>query len=648
MVRTIVAALTALFLAYALPTLVLAAPPIEAYGKLPAIEHMHVSPSGQRIAFISNAKGARRVVMMTAEGAPIAAADLGPTKANGLVWAGEDHVIVFTSATVSLGVGWEINKHELGAAIVMDANTHKGFGVFMDANQRRVAKTVVGYYGTALINGRQYGYFGGYPYTSGASDIGRQPRQDDEGVVYPDLYRVDLSTGEFDLAAKGTPNTADWLIGADGAVLATLTYKARTGAWKLSGAGGTQLAAGVDPFGDVAIMGQGRSPGTIVLATGEDDEQNSYQEIALANGTHTPLDADIGEMLFDPKSRLWIGSLHDNGADVAMFIPAQQTRLRAAMRAFPDYATRLVSYSADMNRMIVFTHGKDDSGTYWLVDIATRGAKDLAMEYPAVKVADVGLSRWVDYKAADGLALRGVLTMPPGGAEKKNLPLVVMPHGGPWSSDEPGFDYWAQAFASRGYAVFQPNFRGSDTTQALYEAGIGEWGRKMQTDISDGVAELARQGIVDPKRACIVGWSYGGYAALAGVTLQQGLYRCAMSFGGVFDIGDQLIYIRQSGGSTGPGTRIWRTYIGEGIDPSSISPARLAAKADAPVLLMHGQNDTVVKPDQSQSMARALRNANKPVELVLLPGADHWLLQEDARVQMVTSSVAFVMKHNPP
>src|SRR6202007_2715282 len=138
------------------------------------------------------------------------------------------------------------------------------------------------------------------------------------------------------------------------------------------------------------------------------------------------------------------------------------------------------------------------------------------------------------------------------GREAKGLPLVVMPHGGPEAHDRPGFDWWAQAFASRGYAVFQPNFRGSDGSgDAFRDAGFGQWGRKMQTDISDGVAELARRGIVDPKLVCIVGASYGGYAALAGVTLQHGLYRCAVSYAGVANMDSMQIYDTDDGDDSG-------------------------------------------------------------------------------------------------
>ena len=223
------------------------------------------------------------------------------------------------------------------------------------------------------------------------------------------------------------------------------------------------------------------------------------------------------------------------------------------------------------------------------------------------------------------------------------------PHGGPGARDYPGFGWWPQAYASRGYAVFQPNFRGSTGYgEAFRAAGDGQWGRKMQTDISDGVAELAHEGVVDPKRACIVGGSYGGYAALAGVTVQHGLYRCAVSFAGISDIGKMYGDDTRESADSPDLTHALKLQLGDRSGWRAVSPARLADKADAPILLIHGKDDTVVPISQSDAMEKALLAAGKPVERLTLPGGDHWLLGEDARVAMLKSSVAFVEKYNPP
>ena len=173
--------------------------------------------------------------------------------------------------------------------------------------------------------------------------------------------------------------------------------------------------------------------------------------------------------------------------------------------------------------------------------------------------------------------------------------------------------------------------------------------RKMQTDISDGVDALARQGVVDPKRACIVGGSYGGYAALAGVTIEHGRYRCAVSVAGLADLARFQTWVGDRHGGDMRAISFWRELMGAsaGQDLKEISPQRLADRADAPILLIHGLDDTVVPIEQSQAMERALKAAGKPVEFVTMPGEDHWLSREVTRQVMLTAAVAFVQKHNP-
>jgi len=623
-------------------------PPIEDYGKLPGMQSVTLSPSGQRFAYVAVANGVRRIVIVGPDGKVSDTIGVGAAKVEALSWAGDDHLLINTSKTFNLDHDTLRSKSELGAVTVVNVNTKKAFGVFQQGDQERVAPFVAGEFGAAQINGHWYGFFGAYSY-----DTAHTLELLDE----LDVYRVDLDTGRFEMAFHGDFNSVGWLVSPQGVVDAGVYYNSATGQWtvKASQRQSAVIASGHSSFDYPHVLGYGRARDVVLLAQTAEHGQ-TFEEVPLAGGAAKPApEADgLEGAMIDPATRLWIGGSRDGDQQEAvLFDPAMHAKLAGARKAFDGYISHLASYSSDFNRLIVETDGGDDSGTYWLVDIAKHSADPIGVNYPSVVPSFVGPIKMIDYKAADGTDLHGVLTLPPG-RDPKNLPLVVMPHGGPEARDYLRFDYWAQAFAARGYAVFQPNFRGSSGySRALLEAGYGQWGRKMQTDISDGAAELVRQGIADPKRECIVGWSYGGYAAQAGVTVQHGLYRCAVSMAGVADLGMMLNYERDRAGSESQTTRYWKRFMGVSSDWTDaqvrdVSPLKLAAGADAPLLLIHGDQDVVVPIEQSQAMERALRSAGKPVEFVTLPGADHWLLEEDARVAMLKASVAFVMKYDPP
>ena len=216
-------------------------------------------------------------------------------------------------------------------------------------------------------------------------------------------------------------------------------------------------------------------------------------------------------------------------------------------------------------------------------------------------------------------------------------------HGGPQTRDDRAFDYWAAFYAARGYLVYQPNFRGSDGYGAAFrQAGDGEWGQRMQQDIDDGVRKLIADGRALEDRVCIVGASFGGYAALVGATMSDGLYACAVSVNGFSNVGDLFDFLDPSGNP------YWEQRIGKRYDRAAlhrISPLRQAAKARAPVLLIHGRNDTVVPFGQSWAMAKALTKHGKSGRLIELPGEDHWLSTASARIEMLGRSIEFIDAH---
>jgi dipeptidyl aminopeptidase/acylaminoacyl peptidase len=219
-----------------------------------------------------------------------------------------------------------------------------------------------------------------------------------------------------------------------------------------------------------------------------------------------------------------------------------------------------------------------------------------------------------------------------------------MPHGGPWARDSESWDWWAQFLADRGYAVVQPNYRGSSGFgTAFEEAGYGEMGLKMQDDLNDALAHLAREGIADPKRVCIVGGSYGGYAAMRAAHRDPGLYRCAVSYAGVSDLEALRRYDKRFLG----GGYVTDRFKTQAPDLEAVSPLTHAADVGIPVLLVHGKADKRVPVRQSRAFHERLQQAGKDVTYIEQPLGDHHLTREADRLQFLEAMEAFLARHNP-
>jgi len=620
--------------------------PLSIYGNLPGVEDMSVAPDGKHVAAIATIKGTRQVVITDEKQRLVTSAPIGESKLRGLWWVSPRILLVRVTATENLGPGFTADMIELGGVIRVSLDGEKPEMVF--GNSSAMVRATFGYYGTRVVDGKVFGYFGGV-------ELARSQR----GTGYefehgrPSLMEVDLGSMRSRRLAPAPPagTDRDWLVDRAGKVAATLDV--RTGGnWKISSPNGGTIATGNHPGGKVGLVALGKD-GTSLIYSLEDlsDGQHRWYEVPVSGGPATEFlaDIDVERLFVDPATGHLLGYLpQGKSPKPVLFDAVRQNQLARVYRAFPKVIVSVSEWAPDFSRFLVRTTGNGDSGTWYTIDMTAKRADPIGYDYPALDSDAVGLISTVAYRASDGLELDGILTLPPG-RPAKGLPAVMLPHGGPHSHDEASFDWWAQALASRGYAVFQPNFRGSTNRDENFKrAGYGQWGRKMQTDISDGLGELVRQGIVDPKRVCIVGASYGGYAALAGVTLQKGLYRCAVSVAGVSDLGDMYWTDYRESGESKMLKRNLTEQLGSPSAFAEVSPRKHARGADAPILLIHGKDDTVVPYKQSTAMESALKSANKPVEFVVLREEDHWLSRSATRLQMLEATVAFVTKHNPP
>lgn len=324
---------------------------------------------------------------------------------------------------------------------------------------------------------------------------------------------------------------------------------------------------------------------------------------------------------------------------VEFFVPEIAQLLASLSKALPEHpAVRVADASTDESKLLIFAHSDTDPGVYYLFDRKTHALSPLlAARQPLVgmKLAHV---KPVSYPAADGVMIPAYLTLPPGAEDAKGLPAIVLPHGGPSARDVWGFDWLAQFFAARGFAVLQPNFRGSFGygDAWLENNGFKSW----PTAIGDVLAAghwLVNQGIADPAKIGIVGWSYGGYAALQSAVVEPGFFKAVVAIAPVTDL--PALKNEWSGWSN---YKLQSDFIGDGAEIHAGSPAEHADKIKAPVLLFHGGFDRNVNVEQSKRMAARLKAGGGNCELVTWDGLDHQLEDSAARTQMLRQSDAFL------
>ncbi len=620
-----------------------APPPIEAYGALPQIEQVSLSPSGKRVAMFLNKNDQHVLVVRELEGDKKV---LKSTQLNdrigGSEWGDDDHLFVFGHRTENTGTPY---VYEQGFLFLMNLKTGqtKQVAPVESTNTGSGGRTddpvdnIGGIERVVHKDGRTFGYF----------QEGRR------------LYRVDLDSLQIIQVARSGEDQGNFVLSADAEIMARMQYKDHGRKWSiLKGQDSTTVfAQGEADVGGGLVLGLGRTPDTVLIANNENGTLTGLREVSLKDGAISKDMVEGAEAapLHHPQSGLLIGFNLGGFVEDSYFLdPDIQAKWDSVKAAFKGRKVSLESLDYSLDRWVVRTEGDHDSGHFYMIDLASHRAIPLGGQYPDIKDNDVGAFAWFDYKAQDGMAEKALITLPPGYTMETahNLPAAVLPHGGPQARDTFGFDWWAQALASRGYVVIQPQYRGSGGFGRDFErAGWGQWGKLMQTDVSDAFHAVAAKGIVDPNRACIVGWSYGGYTTLAAATLQAGLYRCAAAGAAPADLNAMLVWTRDRGGKYSSTMRYWKASMalkGED-DPAgaAISPARLASRVNAPLMIIHGRQDTTVPLEQGQLMADAMRAAHKPVEFVILENETHHIEAASTRTKMLQAMTGFLARNNP-
>ena len=630
---------------------VVAQPPLEAYGKLPSVSQMVVSPNGERIAYRNTDSDDEDyiVVYSLKEQKQLSAIKVAAIDPQFIRFSGNKHLLL----TVTEHVEWRgfSTSFDAGTTYVYDIQKNKVQPLVKLGEE--VGRGRVIYPGQSIGNviatndtGSQI-YIGAYVGDS----------RDDASPRYSVLQVKNTGKGAPRVAVVGNENVVHYFLDAKEKPLARVERNQRTNTHTVrSYAGKTwnKIYQYESELTNHSFLGLTADYQSIVFLR-NDDEDLQYYRLSLTDGTVSPLtewevENSIARMLYN-EQQVVIGVEYSGlSPTYRMFDSELDSRLQKILTALDGHAVHIDSWSPDLQHILLRVEGPRYAGDYIL---ASKGKKLswLAAMRPDITRESINAQHVIQVKARDGLEFPTILTIPNQHADDlTNLPTVMLPHGGPASHDSLGFDFLAQALASRGYLVVQPQFRGSSGfTRELLEAGYGEWGRKMQDDLSDALALLVNEKLTDPKRVCIVGASYGGYAALAGATFTPDLYQCALSIAGVSHISEMLKEDKARYGKDHEVLRYFERSI-LNSDASSaafkeISPYFFADRVKIPVLLMHGENDKIVGYKQSRLMQRALKKAGKEVELVKLKNEDHYLSQGSTRMQTIETMVGFVDQH---
>ncbi|MEE2565473.1 S9 family peptidase [Hyphobacterium marinum] len=609
------------------------------------VSRPRLSPDGTRIAYYDQgdheSQGNRLTVrdLDAPRGSGYVRADFGEFRILGVSWANDERLLVTLGVPGSVRIYRTDFDVQYTRVLSFSSRTLDDPVILFEGEGRRVERN--------LFNIQLHEVADILP---GQPDYVLMPAYRSQALH---LWRVNILTGEADIVERGNNRTARWYTGPDGRAVMRVDVSSRgrrvsvftrneSGRWRRSATYRTNELSEAAPEFDWA--GASDDPGQIYVFASPDEtgltgvylydlESGEYIETA---GSHDRV--DVTGTMIHPRTRRYLGySYIEDRLQIEFADETIARHYRGIDNFFGGEVSVMPRDYSPSGRMIVEVSGPREPGVYYLYDEQAASIEPLYSSRPRLApdaLADVDIIR---YAARDGLDLTGYLTIPEGGATR-TTPLVVMPHGGPEMRDVYDFDIFAQYLALNGYAVFQPNFRGSSGYgEAFARAGYRQWGAAMQDDITDGVHHLISRGRADPDRICIMGFSYGGYAALMGGATTPDLYQCVIAGSSVTDLPAFVDYWRSEDNEEA--LEYWTEAVGDPRTESdrlrAHSPVNLAANFTVPVLLFHGDNDAIVPVEQSRDMARALEDAGVVHHYEEFRGGRHSLSLEGAEVRSI-------------
>jgi dipeptidyl aminopeptidase/acylaminoacyl peptidase len=605
--------------------------PVSHFASLPDLYRPILSPDGHRIAARKTADGTTTLVIVDADH-PLAAAraiPLGKAHVADLKWAGNQRLLLTVQSI------YEINGYEFPFRRLLAIDVDTGASRVVDRKSR-------GMYAGDVI----YADPGG----TWALVVGQDTVQD-----YPSVKRVDLATGDATVIEHARPDVWDWYADENGVVRAGIAYDGSRWTIWYRDKPGEKLRAihGKIPKDDDSAVDRFifRGNHSWVITNERTGRFGLYeydlQSQAMGKAIFENPEVDLDDVLYDPLSGEITAVEYQDDRSRIFWIDPEMKKLQGKLdAAVPNAVNLTVGWSRDEKRVLVWSASAADPGRYFLLDRTSRQMSPVVEPYPMIDPDQLAPVKAIRYQARDGLTLRGYLTLPRG-REARDLPLILLPHGGPFARDDWEYDAFVQLLANRGYAVLQPEFRGSTGFgKDFVSKGYGEIGKEMQDDLDDGVDWLAKSGQIDPKRVCIVGFSYGGYAAMWGAIRNPNRYRCAVSWAGPSDLPAMMRYDRKQFSATRYFREFRKKFPSED-ELKAVSPINFADRLKTPLLIGHGEDDGTVPPKQSHRMVDALQKAGANVSPVFYKDSEHSFSSSKDMEDWMKRLEAFLAKYNP-
>lgn len=611
--------------------------PIKSFARIPAIRSVAISPNGERLLYITGHEDREILITMAISGEspphPVVGSKPGEFDLKWCGWANDERILCGVAATrIIQGKLFPISRL---IAVNADGSKLKVLIQNTDAGDAQFHDEILDW--------------------TPAEPESVLIELDADRTGHPAVYELNVDGGRRVMRVR--PHSSIRTFSTDGAGnvrlgigfhsnSTTLQYFARLDNEKkwlpLTKVDRFNSGGALTPF--AVIPGTNRA-----YASGVYEGRDALWEMDMTDETDPKLVfshplVDAATPLLTPDRKL-IGIWYETDRPFVYYTD-EDTRalIKAVNKALPDTFNYISDYSQDRKTFVIRAASDVEAQTFYLLSSETNKLSRIRTAYPELDPKALGRMQSITYKARDGVEIPGYLTAPVGIRAEK-LPLIVMPHGGPISRDSWDFDFLRAFLVNRGYAVLQMNFRGSSGYgDAWYSDAHQDWGGLTYNDITDGTRWAIQQGLADPERVCIVGWSFGGYAALLSAVRNNDLYRCSASIAGVSDLKDLVREARYY---------FSKAFIREqiGTDKQKLiedSPVRHAEKIDMPVFLIHGDQDVQADVEHSRQMASALKKADKPYKAIYLKDATHQLRRESDRVTLLTELEKFLSEHLGP